>query len=712
MSGWRNVLWKACGAVVLVLVGVLAVSPAVNPDSMRDRLSQVIRDTTGLRVAFEGSIKPRFFPRLGVEMRKVALLPPLENDGPPVATVERIDLGVRLLPLLGKRIELGLIEIEGLDVSLVRYADGRFNLPRPPVEDVRVEGKTVLVTTKDNTVHTIDTASQGVRLGRSSLRYEDKASGLVATLGDIALGTGPLGGDAPFDARLHFAYAVNRPDISGQVDLSGKITTMFQALRFEAQGVSARVDARGPGLAVDDAQADLAGDLFVDAQTGQARARGLRLNVRAAGKALPAQAVAASLGLDADVDLNGRRVEARSLTLDLDGVRLAGELDAWMNDSGPGVKGRLAGGEFDPRALCRTLGLALPDRLPAGALTRARLDLGFEATPERTRLEGKDLKLDDTTFSLTAERRFAPRPSAEVSLKADALDLNRYMPASGHADPASKGKTPPEKAAPLMNLPMPVSVSLEVGALRAGKTRLSEVSAKARAEGGRLTVDTFRAKLYEGRASGTLAADLGRPVPFWNVRADVQSIALEPLLADLMGKSALSGRLSATAALTAEGTDGGRMLQTLNGNASIAIAHGAINGLSLPVATAAGPGGLQSAPFERAWANVRFINGVAASTDVNVVAPPNRLLVHGWVNLPARTLSLAAIATLGGRARVPIQASGSLDDPKVSVDAQALARGLLEGVANAPGTVLNAPGDLGREALDAVGNFLGLTKKK
>ncbi|GAB6038726.1 AsmA family protein [Fundidesulfovibrio butyratiphilus] len=711
MSGWRNMTWKLCGAVILLCVVVLVVSPAVNPDSVRDRLSETIRDTTGLRVAFQGTIKPRFFPRLGVEMRHVALLPPLETDGPPLATLDRLDVGVRILPLLGKRIELGLIEIEGLNASLIRFADGRFNLPRPLVKDVRVEGKTLIVTTRDDTVRSIDTTCRGIRLSRSSLRFEDRVAGVTATGSDITLATGPLGGDTPFDARLRFDYALSDPNLSGQIDFSGKIRAVFEAPRFEAREIAASLSARGPGLPVEDARADLAGELFYDQRSELVTARGIRLNMRASGKALPAQPVEASAGLDADIHLRDRRVEARSLVLDLAGTRLGGEIDARLGEPAVQLRGKLSGDEFDPRALCRVLGLSLPSALPPTALTRARLDLAFEATPERARVEGKALRLDDTTFSLTAEGRFAPRPSLEAWIKADTLDLNHYQPLSEQAETAPEHAARAEKPAPLMRAAPPVALSLEVGTLRAGKLLLTEVAARGRARGSGVTVESFRARLYGGHASGTLEADLGRPVPAWSAHADVRSVALAPLLVDLLGKSVLSGRLDTSGDLTAEGLEGKRMLRTLNGKTAIIIAHGAIQGLSLPVATVAGPNGLQSVPFEKAWANVRFTNGVAASTDCNVVAPPNRLLVHGWVNLPARTLSLAAIATLGGTT-VPILASGSLDNPAVSVNTQALAKNLLEDVAKAPGALLDVPVDLGKDALDAVGNILGLTKKK
>src|SRR5690606_23752114 len=68
------------------------------------------------------------FPWLAVEAGGVTLgNAPGFDPAVPFATAERVAAEVRLLPLLSRRVEIGTIRLDGLELNLTRDANGRGN---------------------------------------------------------------------------------------------------------------------------------------------------------------------------------------------------------------------------------------------------------------------------------------------------------------------------------------------------------------------------------------------------------------------------------------------------------------------------------------------------------------------------------------------------------------------------------------------------------
>ena len=707
MSNWRSVLWKLCGAVVLVCVAVLVVSPAVNPIAFRDRLSSLVLETTGLRVAFQGEIRPRFFPRLGVEVDKVEVLAPLELGGDSIATLDRLEAGVRLLPLLGKRIELGTVTLEGLNVNLIRFENGSYNLPAPPVRDVAVQGHTVLVTTNDGKIHSFDMRCEGLRLTRTSFTLDDRTLGRVTHLTDLNFSTGSLAYQAPFDVQLSLAYALSDPQCSGQLQLSGTMAALPESLLVGMENISGKMTFSGKGLPVESAQAELSGALKFDGRLQQATARDLRLALTGKGGIAPKEEARVSLALDATADLSAGRTEVQRFSIETAEIKLGGKLDATFATGTWSVRGAAATNEFNPRQAAAAFGLSPFYAFAPRTFSKARLNLIFEASPGRLGVSGEGQNLDATTFSLAADYRGGAKNTLDFTLKADALNLDPYLLPAQPENKAPRDKKPqPSRAYAGPRLPVASSGTVEVGKLQIGKLQASEVSAKLTASGGRFAAPSFKASLYQGRVSGSMTAELDRPVPAYTLYANAQDVSVAPLLAAFQDKALLSGRLAVDASVSAQGDTPTLLLESLGGKGLVIVTAGELHGVTLPfpVSPASKPGAAPSVAFDRAGATFTLRNGVATTADFVALIPPHRFTAQGWLNLPAKTLDVSAWAVVGGKVSVPVHVSGLLDAPKVSVDAQVLSKAILN-------SVVSAPGQLGKGALDAVGNFLGITKK-
>lgn len=129
-------VWKrlAVGIGSLVaLVGLLYLGAAFYLQSVLDpaTLARWVepRLETGLnRDVRLGGASVAVFPRLSLELRRLTVADPTAGEeGPDLASVDRVHLDVRLLPLLRRRVRIHRVRIEGPTVHLRRLPGGRSN---------------------------------------------------------------------------------------------------------------------------------------------------------------------------------------------------------------------------------------------------------------------------------------------------------------------------------------------------------------------------------------------------------------------------------------------------------------------------------------------------------------------------------------------------------------------------------------------------------
>ncbi|HVP70443.1 MAG TPA: AsmA family protein, partial [Gemmatimonadaceae bacterium] len=115
------------GLVALIAITLIAVRLFVDPNDYKARIATEVRKATGRELTLAGKIKLTVFPWIALELGPATLGNPPGFGAEPFATVQHAAVRVRLVPLLRKRLQIGRIEVDGLDLRLVRRADGKGN---------------------------------------------------------------------------------------------------------------------------------------------------------------------------------------------------------------------------------------------------------------------------------------------------------------------------------------------------------------------------------------------------------------------------------------------------------------------------------------------------------------------------------------------------------------------------------------------------------
>ncbi len=243
-----------CIVVVLIAAAIL-LWLIINPNDYKGRIEAAVRTSTGRDLTLNGNIQLAIFPSLALELGPASLgNPPGFSASQPFASLQRVSLRVHLLPLLHHRLEVGRVEIDGLDLRLLKNAQGQGNWAQPA-------GKTAPPVQESGTQ-----ASQmalgglaGVVVKNSRVSYQD----MVADDVNVNIGRVATGVTVPIKWNLNLTTSSGARPIA----LSGNAMLEYDAKSAHLTGLDARIDdstLRGSAAVTDLTTGALGFDLSID----------------------------------------------------------------------------------------------------------------------------------------------------------------------------------------------------------------------------------------------------------------------------------------------------------------------------------------------------------------------------------------------------------------------------------------------------------------
>ena len=214
-----------------------AARQCIGPDRLKSLTEQALTDALGRRVSITGEVSIFVVPWFGLAMGPVRV-----DDAPgfgdkPMLEADRLEMTIRILPLLARVVSPGSVRIDGLTVRLRRDEWGRTNW----------EGLTAPSPTASPAAPGWEVAPEprAIRLENAAVDYQDALSGRHLAVTGVQLKTG-LG--QPFGFSASFAAEGLVPD--GRLECHVQGTAFFDAdqgrLRLNKTVVEAGLALRGP----------------------------------------------------------------------------------------------------------------------------------------------------------------------------------------------------------------------------------------------------------------------------------------------------------------------------------------------------------------------------------------------------------------------------------------------------------------------------------
>jgi AsmA protein len=295
-------------------------------------------------------------------------------------------------------------------------------------------------------------------------------------------------------------------------------------------------------------------------------------------------------------------------------------------------------------------------------------------------------------MSLEAQGQVTLDPRVEATLEARASDLDLdallSLVSAFSGDGSESG---PQRGTSTAR----IAATLSAPTARAAGITLTALTASVVAEGDRITIEPFEFGVFDGKFAVALDADAGDTLDA-TFRVDVTDVDVAALAAYGGSEGAVSGRMSASGRVTARGTDFAELLAAAQGSGKVSIGTGTIRGLDLartvvlffgrPAADAPPSTG---ARFDSIAAAVALKDGVVRSDDLTMRSPDMDLSARGTLDLRSSALDARADLILseslsaqagtdlyrytreGNRVVLPAAIGGTLEAPRVSIDAAA-----------------------------------------
>ncbi len=218
------------GCIIVVLfAAVIALWLIVNPNDYKGRIEAAVRTATGRDLSLSGNIHLAIFPSIALELGPASLgNPPGFSSSQPFASLQRASLRVRVLPLLHHQLDVGRIEIDGLDLRLLENAQGQGNWSMPA-------GKQTTPAPQSSGSQMTLGGIGGIVVKNSRFSYQDMTAEHVnIDIGHVATGM-PI--PVKWDLDVTTASSGARPTA-----LSGNATLEYDARTAHLSGLDARVD--------------------------------------------------------------------------------------------------------------------------------------------------------------------------------------------------------------------------------------------------------------------------------------------------------------------------------------------------------------------------------------------------------------------------------------------------------------------------------------
>jgi AsmA protein len=644
------------GLVALIIVVLLGIRLFVDPNDYKDRIARAVKGSTGRELTLSGQIKLAVFPWIALELGPASLGNPPGFNNQPFAAVQHVALRVKLLPLLRKELEIGRIEIDGLDLRLLKNAAGRGNW-----QDFGSQGATPESPASTSAGGGSLPDLGGVEIKDSRVSYQD----MVAD--HLNLELGHLSSDTPAPVKL-------------QVDLT--TSPGSQPLTLTGQF-----------------------DMTLDTAKKQYGITSLVLS----GTLQPApKAAVVTYEFSAPVlsaDLTAQTLNAPNFKAQLATATLAGSLRGSRIVAAPVFAGAF---KLDPcalRDLMSRLGIAAPDTRDPKALTKLAARGDFTYGANALAVNDIDVQLDDSELHGKAAVTNLDTKAMSFDLAVDRINLDRYRsPETLTPQPAGKSSGASAEPAGDPFKTLQLDGKLTIGSATVSNITLTRIDVALTAKDGVTHIAPATAKLYGGDYSGDITLDDRGAVATLKIDQSMTAIDMAQLLKDFAKTQRISGRGTVTTSLAARGLGGAALLKSLNGHITANVDNGAVEGVdlwfeinravalvqkqSLPAGNSSG-----RTKFDAFKASADIVNGVATTKDLNIASQNLRVAGQGTTNLVTNAIDYQVKATIlneaptavGGAgtagktlADIPLTITGTTTSPNVRPDLEALAKARIQ----------------------------------
>ena len=208
------------GLLSLLLVAWLTLLLCFNPNDYKTTIINLVQEKTGRTLTLDGDISMAFWPKLGIDLGRVSLSEQASQK--PFAAVARAKVSLAILPLLQKKLVVGTVYLDGVQATLIQYADGSNNFAD-------------LFDGDSNATFSYDI--DGLIVKDSRLDYVNEASNQRIKVSNLSIETGRIVQDKALDFAADFLLEAQTAKLKTKVNFQTRLLYQSKARVFLAENL-------------------------------------------------------------------------------------------------------------------------------------------------------------------------------------------------------------------------------------------------------------------------------------------------------------------------------------------------------------------------------------------------------------------------------------------------------------------------------------------
>lgn len=228
-----------------------------------------------------------------------------------------------------------------------------------------------------------------------------------------------------------------------------------------------------------------------------------------------------------------------------------------------------------------------------------------------------------------------------------------------------------------------VDAALTLGTLQLPQLEVNRIRTRLRADRNRIDLTGFSAELYGGTSTGSLHIENRDPLNYRLIQ-QAKNVQILPLMQDLLRYNNLSGTGDAALDFSTKGQNRRELTGNLNGRLNLKVQRGALLGVDINnILKQQTPSQDRDAytPFERFTLNSQIQNGIGSHQNAELITDRLYILSSGGVDLNRLTMNENMLVSStenpdGQGSQVPLNISGPIDNPSVTLNYSGLTQGL------------------------------------
>jgi len=526
-----------------MVLAVVALVTLVEPNDYRDDISRIAKESAGVELTLGGDLSWRFYPVLGFGANDVTLA--LRSGEPALMQLDELALGLKILPLLSKQIEIDELQIGGLKANLIVDENGESNW-----QLAADNSATTADTSKNDKPAGIPAELESlfiplVGIHNSTITYQDKASGADYTLDLPLLQLKHVNLKEPFSMQMEARIK----DQAG-LDVSSKLESQVYANLSSGQfGLSEmQLDAEVAGIFEKTVTVDVQGDIQFDQQQDQAT-------------------------------VSLQRVQFANLIAQL-------QLLATKVSTEPVFSGQLESEPFNAKVLMTALGIAVPQTQKTAAMSRVQIKTGFSGSPAAVSLKPLTVKLDSSTLSGELAVTDVTKQIMRFVMQLDHINIDEYLPPPVDESEV-KAVVKVKGGVDTDLIPVELLRTLNVkGTFKAGEVIVSSIPIKNIAVNiqsidGELKISDIKASLMQGSLAGSVGLDTRPAQPKITVDVGLENIEIGDALQPFVPVQLVTGRTSMKIDTATQGNDIDTLIKQALGEINLNMANTILHGVNI-----------------------------------------------------------------------------------------------------------------------------------